>query len=108
MAIIRRTAESNWISKPNKGKILRVALIPNNPSTAGNNPAKQPGQAPPKIPPKIPKPVAPVWPPKPASLNLKIERFIVKATRKGIKRKLKNKKGIINHNTKVLKTFVVS
>ena len=85
--------------------MLNEAVIPKNPKTAGKSPTKQPGHAPPKTPAKTPTEVAPlsllfnIKPP--ASLNLKIERLIVKATRKGVNKKLKNKNGIKNHFAKL-------
>ena len=88
--------------------MLNEAVTPNNPKTAGKSPTKQPGHAPPKTPTKTPNEVTPPSLPfiidfEPDSLNLKIERLIVKATRKGVIKKLKSKNGIKNHKAKLFR-----
>ena len=81
--IISNIAENAWISIPYNGKFPNVAVTPNNPKKAGNNPAKQPGHAPPISPKNAPTPVIPeclftsLY-----SLNFIIIKFIFKATKK--------------------------
>ena len=60
--MISRIIDPKSISKPKNGKLDNDAVMPNNPSKAGNKPTKQLGHAPPKRPPKIPmKPKLPAF-----------------------------------------------
>ena len=97
--VIKNIAETICNSSPYNGRLFRVAVIPNNPTKAGNKPAKQPGQAPPKTPPnipKIPRPSSPLEFIDFQSWNFIAVRLIVNAIKNGINRKLKNTKGIKN------------
>ncbi len=53
-------ADISWISIPYNGRFPNVAVAPNKPRNAGNNPTKHPGQAPPSIPPNVPTSVSPL------------------------------------------------
>ena len=80
---------------PYNGKTLKLAVTPNNPKNAGNNPTKHPGQAPPKTPIKTPKLVNPFSPLLILfnSLNFKTIKLIFTATKEAIN-KLKKTYGI--------------